>query len=217
MAHVTKISFATAGRLIAAVSVASGTLFAQQMGTQHPGQHAHSTAAQHMSDRAFAEQAAQGGATEVALGKLAERKGSVSVVRDFGKRMAGDHSQAGEKLEAAASSDNIGITDQMSPKDQQLYRRLETLSGQAFDHAYARKMLTDHERDVAMFRQESKDGKDPAIKQFASNTLPILEHHLELARMMNDQLRSGATRGQQHGAAGISRQNGSAKSVSSEE
>ena len=183
------------------------------MGAQHSQPRAQS-AATHMSDQSFAKKAAEGGAAEVALGKLAEHKGQASVVRDFGKRMARDHSKVGEKLQAAASTDNIGLTDKISPKDQRVYDRLEKLSGPAFDHAYARTMLTDHEHDVAMFRQEAADGNKPAIRQFASTTLPILEHHLELARMMNDEVRSGAMHGQQHAPTGSSGQNGSQKPTS---
>ena len=81
----------TAGSALAALSVASGTIFAQQVGGKHPGQRARSTAKQHTPDRAFAKKAAGGGAPEVALGKLAERRGNASVVKDFGKRMVRDH------------------------------------------------------------------------------------------------------------------------------
>lgn len=205
---------ATAGSALAALSVASGTIFAQQVGGKHSEHRARSTATQHKPDRAFAKKAAEGSAAEVALGKLAERKGNASVVKDFGKQLVRDHGKVGEELQAAASTDNIETPDKMSPKDQRIYDRLEKLSRRAFDHAYARTMLTNHQRDVAMFRQEATHGSEPAIKQFAANTLPVLKHHLQLARMMNDEVRSGTTQGQRPAPKRTSQLNGSQKPTS---
>jgi putative membrane protein len=61
---------------------------------------------------------------------------------------------------------------------------LSKLSGGAFDRAYARDMVQDHIHDVAAFKQEANYGKDPAIKAFASATLPTLTDHLKMARDM---------------------------------
>jgi putative membrane protein len=43
-------------------------------------------------------------------------------------------------------------------------------------------MVKDHKHDLAAFKQEAKDGRDPAVKEFASKTLPTLEEHLKLAQ-----------------------------------
>ena len=40
-------------------------------------------------------------------------------------------------------------------------------------------MVRDHTKDVTEFRTEAKTAKDPAIKNFASQTLPTLEEHLK--------------------------------------
>jgi putative membrane protein len=45
-------------------------------------------------------------------------------------------------------------------------------------------MVQDHIHDVAAFKQEANYGKDPAIKAFASATLPTLTDHLKMARDM---------------------------------
>ena len=45
-------------------------------------------------DRDFAEKAAMGGAAEVQSGRMAERKGMNSQVKQFGARMAQDHAKA---------------------------------------------------------------------------------------------------------------------------
>ena len=42
-------------------------------------------------------------------------------------------------------------------------------------------MVRDHQKDVAEFERESKIAKDPAIKNFAQQTLLILKDYLKEA------------------------------------
>jgi putative membrane protein len=135
-----------------------------------------------MSDTDFARAAAEGGLAEVKLGELAEDKATNKAVKDLGQRMVDDHTKADDNLKAVAAKDNISIPSQMDAKDQAAYTRLSQLSGAAFDRAYARDMVRDHETDIAVFRHEANDGKDATIKSFAAQTLPTLEGHLKEAR-----------------------------------
>ena len=59
------------------------------------------------SARRFVKEAAEGSATDVALGKLAQEKGSSDAVKQFGKRMVDDHSKATEELKQAAEMAQI--------------------------------------------------------------------------------------------------------------
>jgi putative membrane protein len=137
-----------------------------------------------MGDAHFAKTAAQGGMAEVKLGQLAEEKGSNDTVKSFGKRMVEDHSKAGDKLKGVASRESITLPTDISAKDQATYDRLAKLNGAAFDRAYARDMVKDHETDVAAFQREANGGKDESLKGFASETLPTLQDHLKQAKEM---------------------------------
>jgi putative membrane protein len=137
-----------------------------------------------MGDAHFAKEAAQGGMAEVKLGELAEEKGSNDSVKSFGKRMVDDHSKAGDKLKEVASRESITLPTDISAKDQATYDRLAKLNGVAFDRAYARDMVKDHEADVAAFQREASGGKDDSLKSFASETLPTLQDHLKQAKEM---------------------------------
>jgi len=181
--------FLTAGMTVAQQPETGNS--AQQPETGNSAQQSETTMRHKMSDQAFAKEAAQGGLAEVKLGQLAQDKGHVEAVKDFGKRMVEDHGKANKELESAASQANISLPQDMSSKDQATYDRLSKLSGPAFDHAYARLMLRDHEHDVAAFRHEAKNGEKEPIKSFASNTLPVLEQHLAMARQMNQEVRPG--------------------------
>jgi putative membrane protein len=54
-------------------------------------------------------------------------------------------------------------------------------------------MVKDHKKDVNEFRTESKSGKDPEIKSWASKTLPTLEEHLTMAESANKAVGTSGT------------------------
>jgi predicted outer membrane protein len=56
---------------------------------------------------------------------------------------------------------------------------LSKLSGDAFDRAFTQEMLAGHRKAVSSFQTESKSGKDPEVKAWATKTLPTLEGHLK--------------------------------------
>jgi putative membrane protein len=150
-----------------------------------------------VNDNDFAKEAGQGGMAEVKLGQLAEDKGSSQAVKDFGKRMVEDHSAANEKLKDVASREKVTLPNKLDKKDQKTYDQLSQLSGEAFDRAYAKDMIKDHEHDISVFKDEASNGQNPAIKDFASQTLPTLEDHLKMAREMERTV--GATKSSKSG------------------
>jgi putative membrane protein len=134
------------------------------------------------ADRQFIKKAAEGGLAEVQLGQLATEKADSQDVKQFGQRMVDDHTKANDQLKQVASQKGVTVPDKLSAKDAATKARLEKLSGKAFDRAYMRDMVIDHTKDVSEFRMESKNAKDPDVKNFASQTLPTLQDHLKEAK-----------------------------------
>ena len=141
------------------------------------------------ADSMFVRKAAEGGMAEVKLGQLAKEKGSNQAVKNFGDRMVRDHSKANDELKDVASKKGVTLRDSMNASNKALYDRLSRLSGDAFDKAYMRAMIQDHQEDVSEFRRESQGATDPDVRQFASKTLPTLEEHLRLAQNTSSQWR----------------------------
>jgi putative membrane protein len=121
---------------------------------------------------------------EVKLGQLAQEKGSNQSAKDFGKKMVDEHSKANDELKETASKENITLPTDVSKSEQATYDRLSKLSGASFDRAYARTMVSDHQKDVAEFQKEATSGKNDALKNFAAKTAPTLQEHLKMARDM---------------------------------
>jgi putative membrane protein len=134
------------------------------------------------ADQDFAMKAAQGGQMEVQLGQLAAQKAVNEDVRQFGQRMADDHSRANQELMRLASQHNVALPEQMSAEGQKTYDRLSKLSGSAFDREYMSHMVKDHMKGVAEFEKASNQVANADLKSFAAATLPALREHLEMAR-----------------------------------
>ncbi len=134
------------------------------------------------ADQRFAMEAARGGMAEVQLGQLAKDKGSSDAVKNFGQQMVDDHTKANEQLKAIATQSGITLPTDVSAKDKAGMGRLSKMSGEAFDRAYMQMMLKDHKKDIAEFQKEANGGKDANIKKFASDALPTLQHHLQMAQ-----------------------------------
>jgi len=146
------------------------------------------------ADKTFVMKAAQGGLAEVELGKLAADKGQSDDVKKFGQRMVDDHSKANDQLKSVAQQKNIAVPTEPSAKDKALKDKLSGLSGAQFDKVYMQHMVMDHKKDIAEFQKEANSGKDPDIKNFASQTLPTLQEHLKMAQQASQSTTAAKTK-----------------------
>ena len=138
----------------------------------------------------FVEKAATSGILEVKLGQMAQEKASSSEVKDFGEHMVTGHSQANDKLKSIAQEKGVTLPDSLTAKQQGTVDKLSKLSGEEFDQEYMKTMVKEHKKDVQAFEKAAKNLSDPAVQDFASQTLPTLKEHLQEAEDVNQQLRS---------------------------
>lgn len=146
-------------------------------------------------DVKFAMKAAQGGMAEVQLGQLAAQKATSADVKAFGQQMVDDHSKANDRLKSVAAQENMTLPATLDAKDQALYTKLQNLSGADFDKTYVKAMVKDHQEDVKEFQKELDKGKDPQIKNFASQTLPVLQQHLSKIQSIQSSMGSATGSG----------------------
>lgn len=143
-------------------------------------------------DARFVRDAAAGGQAEVALGQLALQKGSSPQVKQFAERMVAEHGQANQELLQLASSKGIAAPAQPTSQQRRDAALLGGMSGDAFDHSYARQMVADHRTTVTLFEREARSGRDPELKAFATRLLPSLRDHLQQARALGPDTAAGA-------------------------
>lgn len=150
-------------------------------------------------DGEFVTKAAEGGMMEVELGRLATQRASSEEVKSFGQRMIDDHSQANQQLLQIANQKNLTVPTTLPADKKAQYEEYAKLSGAEFDRAYMKHMVEDHQKDIAEFERESKNGKDDAVKGFASQTLPTLREHLQMAQQVATTV--GASTASSHASA----------------
>ena len=133
-------------------------------------------------DRLFAQLASGGGMAEVEFGRLAAERAGNSRVKEFAQRMVEDHGKANDTLKGLADKSKIPLPVELGPDHQKQRSDLEKLEGAAFDLAYMRGQVMEHQKTVQLLAWEIDSGQDAEIKQFAVATLPTVMHHLEMAR-----------------------------------
>lgn len=140
-------------------------------------------------DAAFIVDAANGGMTEIELGKLALQKGVSKQVKNFGLMMVKDHSKINDMVKAIAVTKNISIPKAPGAQEQKIISKLTGKSGKDFDKAYIDDMIEDHQDDIKTFQTAAKKCLDPDVKSFAAKTIPILQEHLDAINAIKDSMK----------------------------
>ena len=140
------------------------------------------------SDRLFVRTAAVGGMAEVELGRLAEQKSQSDAVKDFARRMIEDHGKANARLIGLAKENGIAVPDKLDDEHKSMRARLESLSGAAFDLAYIQGQVVDHQKTAQLLEYEIGSGQDVELKSLASEILPVVLGHLEMAQSIQAEI-----------------------------
>lgn len=122
------------------------------------------------SDKGFIKEAAKGGMMEVAMGRVAEKNASDPAVKKFGARMVADHGKANSELKSIAKEENVELPAEKEPGKWKS------------DKEYMDAMVKDHEKDLAAFEKQAKEGSDPDVKRFADKTSAVIRKHLQMAK-----------------------------------
>ena len=136
------------------------------------------------SDRKFVKQVSEDGMAHIALGRLAQEKGSSPEVKEYGKRMAEDHAKVNEELRQAAAKASIESASEASRKNKKAQEKLAKLSGAEFDRAYIKMTVNDHRSEVKEFEREAHKGNAPEVKQYAAKSLAMHQEHLKQAEAL---------------------------------
>ena len=135
-------------------------------------------------DAEFLVDVAESNQEEISLGKLAQEKGSMVDVRELGKMMETAHTKSQTELVALATQKSVTLPETKTEDVNESYKKMSDMkSGKDFDKEYCDAMVEKHKSNIEMFEKASADSVDPDIKMMATNKLPDLRKHLEMAEM----------------------------------
>jgi len=139
------------------------------------------------TDRQFLQQAADEGAAEISLALLALKQAKSQQVRQLAQQLLDDHIQTNRELVTLTNLKQDAQPAKAPSADNDVQQRLQTLHGDEFDRAYVDQMVQSHQRAVEIFAKTARNSTDADVKHFAQTKLPVLQHHLALARELADQ------------------------------
>jgi putative membrane protein len=132
-------------------------------------------------DMQFMVEADKGNLGEIEMGNYAITHGSSARVKDFGKRLVQDHSQANQRLMKIASKYGVKLPRTTDAEHQKAMKRIFALSGQKFDQAWTGYMVEDHRNDLKAYQAEAKSTSNADLKAYATDGAKIISAHLKMA------------------------------------
>lgn len=138
----------------------------------------------------FVATAAVSNTFEIDSGRIAAENAENPEVKEFADKIVSDHTDADEKLRAAAEEAGVAtpVPETLDPRHEEMIQQLNAATGAEFDTLYAEIQVQAHEEAVDLFSSYAEQGDEEPLREFASSTLPHLEEHLEQARELQQQV-----------------------------
>lgn len=138
-----------------------------------------------MTPEAFLQSTAQSDLFEIKMGKLAMKIADAQSVKDFGQRMAANHTAIQVIISKIAKEQSFTLPTSMTADDSATVERFSAMQGVAFDKAYMTLMAEIHPKALALFRWQYDNCKDIVVKPFAVQTMPIIATHSRVSEQLN--------------------------------
>ncbi len=163
----------------------------------------------------FAQRAAISNLSEIKLGQLAQQNAQDPQVKQFAQQMIDQHTQAQNELQAIATSNGFSLPTSLDARHQKIEDKLSKLQGPAFDRAYIKSQVKAHKQAASLLQKRAgqassgaqstsavgtsgtgttatagTSGEVSAIDDYASQTLPKIEQHLQMAKQLENQVKN---------------------------
>lgn len=130
--------------------------------------------------KSFIKKASEANMFEIETSKVALQNASSQQVKDFAQRMVDDHTKAGDDLTATIGANKdmqADVSTSLGTMHKMKLSKLKKEEGASFDKDYVKAQVAAHDDAVKLFQKYADNGNDPAVKAFASRTLPTLQDH----------------------------------------
>jgi putative membrane protein len=136
--------------------------------------------------------------TKIEMGRLARERGQSRSVRKLGARIVRDLTKLENKTKTLAGIDGILLPNGLDDRHQAMIDELAGYSGATFDRHYVEDQIKGHRKAISWLQQVAAENHDRSVRDFALNTIPLLQQHLELFEKASKSFKEppGATAGQ---------------------
>jgi putative membrane protein len=119
---------------------------------------------------------------EIRLGQMAEERGRDESVKEFGRRMARDHTELRKQWLTMISNSGMKYKSGMGPKHREKLDYLQQFSGREFDREYMTLMTKHHRGYVSYFSKEGRAVNYAGVRRAVNRAIPMLQQHFQLAK-----------------------------------
>jgi len=138
-----------------------------------------------MTDQQFIDFAAQVDMIEANLGQLAQSVSPSQSIKDYAQMLVTDHTKEFNQLYDIARQAGLMRPNAIdAAHNKMMIDPFQKLKGEPFDHRYIQEMVNGHTKAIAVYKKESADAENPALKSYAEQVLPILQKHLDEAKVL---------------------------------
>jgi putative membrane protein len=122
---------------------------------------------------------------EIQASKIAEDKGNAGE-KSFAVQMVTDHTKTSDQLKALVKSKELNVTlpTALDSSHQSKLDKLQKESGKDFNSDFDAIQVSAHKDAVSLFERYAKGGDNADLKAWAAQTLPALQHHLDMAQKL---------------------------------
>jgi putative membrane protein len=142
------------------------------------------------ADKDFILQAEKDGIQERVLGRMAQEQSQNDAVKDYGKMLVKDHNDALKSLVDLMNKNGMPQPKGLPEERSEAVKKLQGLSGAAFDKEFVNMMVMDHQKAINEFRHEAATAQNADVRDYAKDVLPTLEKHLKDAQDLQGKLGS---------------------------
>ena len=138
-------------------------------------------------EQAFVAKATADNSMQIALAQVALDRSASPKVHALAQRIIDDHQALNRKftdfsVAKKARGQAHGTPNHDVTEDK---LRLQNLQGDALDKAFAGMMVKEHQQIIPLYERAARDANSPKLQQIASDGLPLLREHLQMARALS--------------------------------
>ncbi len=123
---------------------------------------------------------------EIQAGRMAAQRSGNQQVRDFADRMVRDHTMTTQQVATVLQTNGTPVVTPaaLDPRHVTMINDLAVAQSADFDRRYAIQQVSAHREAVDLLQNYAQSGDNPALRQWAMQTLPMVQEHLRLAQML---------------------------------
>jgi putative membrane protein len=133
----------------------------------------------------FIKEAATSDMLEIEAAKIAQQKGDPDE-KKFAEMMITDHTKTSSELKQMVGADmKAALPASLDDSSQKKLGKLRDAKPEDFASEYDPMQVSAHKDATSLFERYANGGDNPKLKDWAGKTLPVLQHHLQMAQDMN--------------------------------